>query len=359
MSTPGGHSCSTAPTAKALAFYLPQFHPIPENDAWWGAGFTEWLNVTRARPLYPGHYQPHVPGELGYYDLRLPEVRAAQADLARSHGISGFVYYHYWFQGKQLLQRPFDEVLASGEPDFPFALCWANEEWTRNWDGRSGTVLMPQEYSDDGRPRPHPVAVHRLRRRPLHPDRRPATDARLPARPPPGSPPHDGPVAGRGSACRIPGSVPVLGRRVRSPGSGARCGRLRRHGGLRAVRRTTPNRSGGVDAPPPDPRLPGGRRGAPRRATTSLEALPLRHGRMGQYGEAPAQRHDLRRGDARCLPEVAGADRGVRRRRPGRGELRLPPGVERVGRGQSPRARPALRQGLPRGHPIGPPAGRG
>ena len=135
-------------TPKALAFYLPQYHPIPENDEWWGKGFTEWLSVAKAAPLFPGHYQPHVPSELGYYDLRLPEVRAAQADLAREHGIHGFVYYHYWFNGRRLLERPFEEVLASGEPDFPFALCWANEEWTRNWDAQTGTVLMPQEFSE-------------------------------------------------------------------------------------------------------------------------------------------------------------------------------------------------------------------
>ncbi len=149
MGALGGPFGPDAVRAKALAFYLPQYHPIPENDEWWGKGFTEWINVARARPLYPGHYQPHVPGELGYYDLRVPEVREAQADLARSHGLSGFVYYHYWFHGRRLLERPFDEVLTSGSPDFPFALCWANEEWTRNWDGQSGRLLIRQEYSEE------------------------------------------------------------------------------------------------------------------------------------------------------------------------------------------------------------------
>jgi hypothetical protein len=132
---------------RPLAFYLPQYHPIPENDAWWGTGFTDWVNVARARPLFRGHYQPHQPADLGYYDLRLAEAREAQAELAREHGVFGFCYYHYWFNGRRVLSRPFEEVLDSGRPDFPFCLCWANEDWTRAWDGKNGERLLRQEYS--------------------------------------------------------------------------------------------------------------------------------------------------------------------------------------------------------------------
>ncbi len=136
------------PPVRALAVHLPQFHPIPENDEWWGPGFTEWRNVVRARPLARWHHQPHVPADLGFCDLRVAETRQAQADLARAHGIAGFLYYHYWFSGRRLLQRPVDEILATGAPDFPFALTWANEHWARTWDGAADRVLMRQEYSD-------------------------------------------------------------------------------------------------------------------------------------------------------------------------------------------------------------------
>lgn len=135
-------------TPRVLAFYLPQFHPIPENDLWWEKGFTEWTNVGKAKPLFRGHYQPKLPTELGYYDLRVPETRLAQADLAREYGIEGFCYWHYWFgNGRQLLERPFREVLESGQPDFPFCLAWANESW-RGFDHgvKKEESLIEQTY---------------------------------------------------------------------------------------------------------------------------------------------------------------------------------------------------------------------
>jgi lipopolysaccharide biosynthesis protein len=134
--------------ARVIAFYLPQFHPIPENDEWWGKGFTEWTNVGKAKPLFKGHYQPNVPADLGYYDLRVPETRKAQADLAREHGIEGFCYWHYWFgNGKRLIERPFNEVVASGEPDFPFCLAWANESWKGFAYGvKNRNLLIEQLY---------------------------------------------------------------------------------------------------------------------------------------------------------------------------------------------------------------------
>ncbi|MEH7830384.1 glycoside hydrolase family 99-like domain-containing protein [Gemmobacter denitrificans] len=134
-------------TVKTVAFYLPQFHPIPENDLWWGKGFTEWSNVTRARQLFRGHYQPRVPTELGYYDLRLEETQVAQARLASEFGIHGFCYYYYWFDGKKLLNHPIEQMAKSTSIDTGFCVCWANENWSRNWDGQNRHVLMEQTYS--------------------------------------------------------------------------------------------------------------------------------------------------------------------------------------------------------------------
>lgn len=139
--------------ARVIALYLPQFHPIPENDIWWGPGFTEWTNVAKAKPLFRGHQQPRIPADLGFYDLRLSETRELQAKMAREAGIEGFCYYHYWFgNGKQLLERPFNEVLESGKPDFPFCLCWANHDWTnKTWTNKSSlkkdNMMIKMDYS--------------------------------------------------------------------------------------------------------------------------------------------------------------------------------------------------------------------
>lgn len=131
--------------ARIIAFHLPQFHPTVENSQWWGPGFTEWTNVAKAKQLFPGHYQPRIPADLGFYDLRLPEARHAQAELAQRYGIEGFCYYHYWFGGRRILERPVNEILASGEPDFPFCLCWANHSWNTAWQGTT-EMLIEQTY---------------------------------------------------------------------------------------------------------------------------------------------------------------------------------------------------------------------
>ena len=134
---------------RIIAIHLPQFYPFPENDEWWGKGFTEWRNVAKAKPRFWRHYQPHIPADLGFYDLRLKECRMAQQEMAKQYGVYGFCYYHYWFNGKLIMERPVEEMLKNKEEDFPFMFCWANENWSRNWSGGFNKTLIEQHYSEE------------------------------------------------------------------------------------------------------------------------------------------------------------------------------------------------------------------
>ena len=356
---------TAAPPAQLIAFYLPQFHPIPENDEWWGAGFTDWTNVAKARPLFRGHYQPHVPAELGYYDLRDADVRERQAELARAHGIAAFCYYHYWFGGRRLLRQPLDEVLASGRPDFPFCLCWANENWTRVWDGLSDNVLIGQTYSEDddlqhirwlarvfederylrvdGKPL---FAVYRARELPD-----PRATAQL----------------WREEARRL-GVGEIFLARVESfhdehddPTEIGFDAAIEFQPDMTNLPTPASPREGLEPAPPARPdergvrseqrlRLPRARRARAREAEPRVHPLPGRHSVLGQLREAEGARVDHRRLDAGAVRRLA--PRGDRASAGG-AAARVRQRVERVGRGQPPRAVRAVGARLPRGDAAG------
>ena len=304
---PGG------PDAPAVvAFYLPQYHRVPENDAWWGEGFTDWRNVTAARPLYPGHAVPNLPGELGEYDLLSREVRAAQAELAREHGVYGFCYYFYWFGGRRLLERPLELMLEDGQPDLPFCLCWANEPWTRRWDGREQDVLMPQHHDrvrdlailDDLMPYFEDPRYIRIDGRPLllvyrqglMPDAAGfAADLRAEA--------FDEGYRACSSATSCQSAISNAVRRASMPRSSSRpTARSAVRSSPRASAQTRP--SGGTSTTTRRPCSP---RSPDRRAVVPV--LPGRHASLGQHGAQGHAGAHLPRVDARALRALAASSR--------------------------------------------------